>query len=99
MNLAQFGHAVARRLEDRILAWIDVDRYLPVQLDITNVCNLRCAHCYHPHHRNEGAVGIAEWITILEQYFSMIARLRYRPYILLCGGEPALSPHFPMILD
>ncbi|MGK5086889.1 radical SAM protein [Bdellovibrionota bacterium FG-2] len=88
-----------RGIENELLAWIDVDRYLPIQLDITNLCNLRCAHCYHPNHVNDGAIDLPEWINILNQYFVMITRLRFRPMILLCGGEPALSPHFRPLLD
>ncbi|MGK5088257.1 radical SAM protein [Bdellovibrionota bacterium FG-2] len=90
---------ILRRIENEILVWIDVDRYLPIQLDITNLCNLRCAHCYHPNHSNEGAIDLPEWIDILEQYYTMIARLRFRPMVLLCGGEPSLSPHFRPLLD
>lgn len=93
------SRTIARKMEDRILQWINVDRYLPLQLDITNLCNLRCVHCYHPHHRNDGAISIEQWFSILDQYFIMIERLKFRPLILLCGGEPVLSPHFQPILD
>jgi MoaA/NifB/PqqE/SkfB family radical SAM enzyme len=64
-------------LEDKLLSWINADRYLPIQLDITNLCNLRCTHCYHPHHNNQGALSLAQWLDILNQYDQMIARLRF----------------------
>ncbi len=41
---------LAKKIEQSVLDWINVDRYLPLQIDITNACNLRCKHCYHPHH-------------------------------------------------
>jgi MoaA/NifB/PqqE/SkfB family radical SAM enzyme len=87
------------RLENQVLSWINVDRYLPIQIDITNACNLRCVHCYHPHHKNDGAIGLAEWREILAQYDALVARLRFRPYVILCGGEPLLSPVFEPILS
>lgn len=90
---------LARKIEDSILNWIDVDRYLPLQMDITNACNLRCKHCYHPHHRNAGAIELADWINVLDQYEKLITKLRFRPYVILCGGEPMLSKHFEPVLE
>jgi MoaA/NifB/PqqE/SkfB family radical SAM enzyme len=85
-------------IERSLLAWINVDRYLPLQLDITNLCNLRCIHCYHPHHNNEGALSLSEWLEIISQYEKLVSRLKFRPYIILCGGEPLVSPFLYLIL-
>ena len=91
---------LSNSIERRILGWIDIDRYLPIQLDITNACNLRCKHCYHPHHQNEGALDLADWISLLDQYDALIRHLGFRPYVILCGGEPFLSKHFePLLRD
>ena len=77
---------------------INVDRYLPLQLDITNACNLRCVHCYHPHHNNEGALSLENWKEILLQYKNLIQKMKYRPWIILCGGEPLASPYLLPLL-
>lgn len=85
-------------LETFLLRAINVDRYLPIQLDITNSCNLRCVHCYHPDHKNEGALSLNEWKEILNQYKALIRKMHYRPWVVLCGGEPMVSPHlFPLL--
>ncbi len=81
-----------KSIETRVLRWIGVDRYLPLQIDITNACNLSCTHCYHPHHRNEGALSLSDWVRILDDYDQMTARLGYRPSVTICGGEPLASP-------
>lgn len=79
-------------IEQRLLSLISVDRYLPIQIDITNLCNLRCHHCYHPHHSNAGALSLTQWFSVLDQYEDLIARLHFDPCIIICGGEPLLSP-------
>ncbi len=90
---------LAKKMEQSVLNWINVDRYLPLQIDITNACNLRCKHCYHPHHQNEGAIELADWINILDQYELLVKKLHFRPYVIICGGEPLLSKHFSPILE
>ncbi|MCC7441889.1 MAG: radical SAM protein, partial [Bdellovibrionales bacterium] len=86
------------RLEETLLRWIDSDRWLPLQIDITNACNLRCTHCYHPHHRNTDALGTADWSAIIDQHIALCRKLRFRPSLIVCGGEPLLSPSlFPIL--
>ena len=89
----------SQKMERTILNWINVDRYLPMQIDITNACNLRCGHCYHPHHKNDGAIELSSWLKILDQYDTLTKRLGFRPSIIICGGEPLLSKHFEPILE
>jgi radical SAM protein with 4Fe4S-binding SPASM domain len=79
-------------IERKLLSFINPNRRLGIQLDITNLCNLRCTHCYHPHHRNEGALSLDQWFSVLDQYDALRRKLRYRPELILCGGEPLLSP-------
>lgn len=83
---------IKNRIETFLLNAINVDRYLPIQLDITNACNLKCIHCYHPHHNNDGSISLSDWKGILLQYKKMILKMKYRPWIILCGGEPLVSP-------
>lgn len=88
-----------KAIESYLLKKINIDRYLPLQLDITNLCNLRCIHCYHPHHKNEGAISLADWKLILDQYKKLISKMHYRPWVMICGGEPLVSPFLFPILD
>lgn len=90
---------LAKKIEQSVLNWINVDRYLPLQIDITNACNLRCKHCYHPHHQNAGAIELADWINVLDQYEALVKKLKFRPYVIVCGGEPLLSKHFAPVLE
>ena len=90
---------IKNALESFLLGKINVDRYLPIQIDITNACNLRCIHCYHPHHKNEGSISLADWKLILDQYKKLISKMHYRPWVMICGGEPLVSPFLFPILD
>lgn len=75
--------------------WTKVDsqsQYLHIQLDITNACNLRCDHCYCPHHKNEGALSYDQWLQVLDQYEGLLKKLHMMPQVTLCGGEPLLAP-------
>lgn len=86
-------------LETFLLKKINIDRYLPIQLDITNLCNLRCVHCYHPHHKNEGAISLDDWKAILRQYKALINKMHYRASVVICGGEPLTSPYLLPLLE
>lgn len=91
MESRVFG-SILRRIESSLLRFIDVGRPLAIQMDITNYCNLRCIHCYHPHHRNDGAIALSDWIKILDEYEALRKRMGFKPLLILCGGEPLLSP-------
>lgn len=58
------------------------------EIDLTDNCNLRCAHCYHFHGKDRhrrGEVGLGEW----QRRFDDL-RARGVRFLLLVGGEPAL---------
>lgn len=61
------------------------------QFDVTNHCNLRCRHCYHPHHRNQGALTLLQWQGIIAQAAELLKHLHRRPTFVIGGGEPLLS--------
>lgn len=63
---------------------------LSIQLDLTNACNLSCAHCYHSHHKNIGALGYTDWLHVLDQYQDLLDEVGMSPEFTLCGGEPLL---------
>ena len=90
---------IVSSIEAFLLKRINADRFLPIQLDITNACNLRCVHCYHPHHKNDGALSLVEWKQILSQYKNLVQKMRFRPSVVICGGEPLVSPLLWPILD
>ena len=91
-------NGVLKFVERFAIRAIGVDQVLPIQIDITNACNLKCSHCYHPHHKNDGAIGLPEWKNILCQYKRLIERLHYRPMVIICGGEPFLSSLFEPVI-
>jgi len=66
-------------------------------LALTARCNLRCAHCYLPPHRDNGArptreLDTAAWLSILDQAADAGCL-----ELLLTGGEPLRRPDFPAL--
>lgn len=61
-----------------------------IQLDITNSCNLRCKHCYHPGHE-KGTITMKQWKNILDEYQSFLERMKLDTAFTICGGEPLTS--------
>lgn len=83
----------------KIVGLLGGQKVMALQIDITNACNLSCAHCYHAHHQNKGAIGFDDWCNVIAQYKAMIERLHLSPSIVLCGGEPTISPMLIPILQ
>lgn len=98
MNIGQAIQKFIRFVELMLLKLIKVSRALPLQLDLTNACNLACVHCYHEHHSNAGNMETADYIEILKQYSQIIQTMGYTGDVILCGGEPLLSKHLPFVL-
>ena len=71
---------------------------MSIQLDITNICNLKCVHCYQPE-RTGGELPFSSWQKILEQYSALAEKLALKPWFGISGGEPTLSPLFAPILE
>jgi MoaA/NifB/PqqE/SkfB family radical SAM enzyme len=97
-----FGTMVS--IGSSVINWIvnkiRVQRDLVLQIDITNACNLRCDHCYHDNHKNQGNLTFSQWVEVLNQYENLINNLRMGPAIILCGGEPLVSTNFkPLIIE
>lgn len=83
----------------RVQSYLGVTDTLVIQLDITNSCNLRCKHCYHPHHQNEGAIDFTRWCKIFDEIENLLNKLAMRPYFILCGGEPFVSAIFDDVIN
>lgn len=62
---------------------------LCLYLEITERCNLSCAHCYKPAELPHDAMAISNFYELLEECRDMgVFEVR------LCGNEPAVSPFF-----
>jgi len=69
-----------------------------MQIDITNLCNLTCRHCYHPHHKNNNSLSLQQWFNVIDQYEDLLIKLSLKPHLIICGGEPLTSPFlFPIL--
>lgn len=84
---------------EKTLKWIDGQKTMTIQLDITNACNLTCNHCYHSDHKNNGALTLSQWKEVILDYKKLIEQLKLEPNFILCGGEPTISPFFVEIIN
>ncbi|MBF0315916.1 MAG: radical SAM protein [Oligoflexia bacterium] len=92
------------KIKNNLIKWIirsiSSQKYLAVQLDITNSCNLKCSHCYRASGDCNESLSYEDWNRILNQYQNLIDKLGLNPIIYFCGGEPMLSPNLqPLILN
>lgn len=69
-----------------------------LHLQLTRACDLRCRMCgqwgergYQAGRAGGDGMGLADWLAVLE------AAAPLRPRITLWGGEPLLSPHWPVV--
>lgn len=69
-----------------------------LQWHLSEVCNLKCLHCYQENHKPE-SLSYSQLLIILEQYRELLKKQKIRGHINLTGGEPLCSPHFFKILD
>ncbi len=61
--------------------------------ELSYTCNLRCTHCYNPHHDTTGELETEQWLDLLDQAYE-IGLLR----LCLTGGEVGVHPGFWRIL-
>lgn len=66
------------------------DYYFTLQLNITNLCNLRCTHCYHGDHLPHGKLAFKDYCGVLQQFINLCSQWNVRPSLIICGGEPFL---------
>lgn len=69
-----------------------------LQWHISEVCNLKCKHCYQEDHKCI-MLKYDKLMIILEQYKELLKKLKVRGHINLTGGEPLCSPYFFKILE
>lgn len=73
---------------DRALSFANFQQTLALQINITDQCNLRCKHCYHPARRDGFVLTVEQWQAIIIKYRSLITTLHLAPDLIICGGEP-----------
>ena len=83
---------------NRLLKFTGTQKFLSIQLEITNACNLNCIHCYQPGHSGNADMSFEDWRRILTQYKKLAEKLQLSPHFCISGGEPTISPLFPLIL-
>jgi len=67
---------------------------------ITDLCNLRCRHCYQERFDREKDISIKEWENIIFDIASSLKESGYDSLsINVTGGEPLISPLLFPILD
>lgn len=62
---------------------------LNVQIQITDLCNLRCEHCYNSLEHKHNELGYDEIVKLLAEL-----KAAGTLYLCLTGGEPTLHPRF-----
>lgn len=63
-----------------------------LQWHITNMCNLRCSHCYQDNFSNTEELDLEGLITISENIKDTLKKWNRMASINLTGGEPIIKP-------
>ena len=77
---------------------ITIAKQFVLQWHLSEVCNLKCLHCYQENHKAV-ALPYDDLLNILNQYRELLKKLKVFGHINLTGGEPLCSPYFYKILD
>ncbi len=80
---ARQSQAALRRLADERC------QPLSAHLELTRACNWQCAFCYLPPHAPGGILGVADWISVLDELRALGTLV-----VTFTGGEPLLHPGF-----
>ncbi len=71
-----------------------------IQWHITNVCNLRCQHCYQDDFSKKTDLDWARLKKISDNLLNSMREWKKEACIHLTGGEPLLKPElFPLLND
>lgn len=69
-----------------------------LQWHLSEICNLKCKHCYQENHKPV-LLPYEDLLNILNQYKSLLKKLKMRGHINVTGGEPLCNPHFFKLLE
>lgn len=75
-------------------AFTEHPRLFSLQVELTNLCNERCVHCYIPHKYKARAMSMANFERILEQANEMGVLT-----FVINGGEPMCHPNFVQMFE
>lgn len=64
-----------------------------LELEITDFCNEKCTHCYHPEHKEKWFLKDIDKLDMLLKEFGDIGFI----HLVITGGEPLLHPEFKEI--
>lgn len=83
---------------DRVQAWLDGERIIPVHLDVSpaGLCNQRCIYCLFAHQAERQRRE--KWILPGPMLIDLVkdaARLGVRSIAFIGDGEPFVNPHTP----
>lgn len=73
-------------------------REFVLQWHLSEMCNLKCKHCYQEKHKPI-QLKYVELLNILNQYKELLKKLNMKGHINLTGGEPLCCPFFFKLLD
>jgi sulfatase maturation enzyme AslB (radical SAM superfamily) len=73
-------------------------KWLLLQWHITDLCNLRCLHCYQPEYADKDITS-AQQLSILTQYVKLLKKWNIKGHINITGGEPLISDHLLFLTD
>lgn len=88
-----------QEISDRKVQRVDeVEHSFTFQYQITENCNLRCAHCYQDEAITYQA-STEELISMVDKFLHVAEKWHVLPRIPLSGGEPLVSPSFWPLLE
>ena len=78
--------------------WRILVRKFVLQWHLSEICNLKCKHCYQEDHIPV-SLKYDELLNILDQYKELLKKMKMKGHINITGGEPLCCPYFFKILD
>ncbi len=69
-----------------------------LQWHLSEVCNLKCLHCYQENHKPV-QLKYEELVAIYKQFKELLKKLNMKGHINITGGEPLCNPYLFKILD
>lgn len=78
--------------------WFMVENKFVLQWHLSEICNLKCKHCYQENHKPI-QLNYNDLINILNQYKELLVKLQVKGHINITGGEPLCCSFFFKILD
>ena len=78
--------------------WRKLVKRFVLQWHLSEVCNLKCLHCYQENHKPI-QLDFDKLVVIYNQYKELLNKLDMKGHINITGGEPLCNPYLFKILD